>query len=249
MEKPASAASADQVTTAKRNFCNLYPRFLETTETVPSPNRLNTRHRAIIEWNADVLRGYRVLDIASHDGRWSFAALKTGACHVTGIEARPHLVDKAVTNFSFYGIPATSYRFITDMAVSAMRALPEASFDVVMCLGFLYHTMEHMAILLEARRLATRHVILDTDVTADGDAVIRLRHELIEDTRNSVDYGRTGQSHALVGKPSRGALIAMLEFAGYGVELFDWQDGTINDWSHIEDYRDGMRVTLRASRR
>jgi hypothetical protein len=32
-------------------FCDFYPHFLETSETVPAPSRLNARWRAIIGWN------------------------------------------------------------------------------------------------------------------------------------------------------------------------------------------------------
>ena len=80
---------------AEQNFCDLYPRFLETTETVPSRSRLNARWRAIIGWNQTILTGRRIVDFGCHDGRWSFAALKIGATHVIGIEARAHLVRKA----------------------------------------------------------------------------------------------------------------------------------------------------------
>jgi hypothetical protein len=230
-------------------FCDLYPRFLKTTETVASPNRLNRRHQAIIAWNADFLRNQRVLDMASHDGRWSFAALKIGARHVTGIEARPHLVKKAFENFAFYEISQMSYRFISGLVVPTLQSLPDLSFDVVMCLGFLYHTMEHQAVLREARRLATQYLIVDTDVAPDQDALIRLREEPVADPRNSVDCEGTGRAKALVGVPSRSAIAAMLDFAGYDLQWFDWHGIGIVDWTDIGDYRNGARVTLRASRR
>ena len=66
-----------------------FPRFYETSETFAYPNRLNLRHEAIFGENKEVFEGQRVLDIASHDGRWSFAALKAGATSVVGIEGRP----------------------------------------------------------------------------------------------------------------------------------------------------------------
>lgn len=54
---------------------------------------------AIIEEHREELNGARVLDIASHDGRWSFAALQVGAAHVTGIAGREHLVTDANKTF------------------------------------------------------------------------------------------------------------------------------------------------------
>ena len=39
---------------------------------------MNERYEALIAINKDIFDGARVLDLASHDGRYSFAALKTG---------------------------------------------------------------------------------------------------------------------------------------------------------------------------
>src|ERR1017187_9318082 len=84
-------------------FFDRYPEFYSSSVTYPYPNRLNQRHRACIEWNEAMIRGKCVLDLASHDGRWSFAALKAGATKVVGIEARDHLVQAARSNLHEYG--------------------------------------------------------------------------------------------------------------------------------------------------
>ena len=84
-------------------FFDEHPRFLDTGSVFTERHRLNLRHRAIIERNRDILAGARVLDIASHDGRWSFAALKAGAAHVTGIEARHDAVDAGVDHLFRHG--------------------------------------------------------------------------------------------------------------------------------------------------
>ena len=49
---------------------------------------MNERYEALFASNRDIFDGARVLDLATHDGRYSFAALKTGAAHVTGVEVR-----------------------------------------------------------------------------------------------------------------------------------------------------------------
>jgi hypothetical protein len=69
-------------------FAEEYPRFMEVSELVPKPERMNERYEALFESNRDIFDGARVLDLASHDGRYSFAALKAGAVHVTGVEVR-----------------------------------------------------------------------------------------------------------------------------------------------------------------
>ncbi len=230
-------------------FCDRFPRFLETTETIPSTNRLNCRYRAVIAANAKIFAGQRVLDLGSHDGRWSFAALEAGARHVTGIEARPRLLEKANDNFSFYKVDRSRYRFILGEALAELSLLQDNSIDIMMCLGFFYHTLGHTQILLEARRLGARYIIMDTGVTGDAEPLIRLLYEPVSDARMSVDYSGGGRSHALVGVPSRAAVTAMLDYADYEAEFFDWHDGSIVDWTDIEDYRTGRRVTLLARRR
>jgi O-methyltransferase len=231
---------------AEQNFCDLYPRFLETTETAPSRSRLDARWRAIIGWNKAVLAGRRVVDLGCHDGRWSFAALKAGAIHVTGIEARAHLVRKAEQNFSHYGVPADVYRFVTGDAVDTLRTLKAGSVDVVLCLGFFYHTLEHMRLLLEAKRLGAEYVIVDTSISPSAEPIVALASEAVDDTRNAVDYGAAGTGKALIGAPSKSGLLAMLDYAGYQAEFFDWQNNAVDDWSGMPDYAQHLRVTARA---
>ena len=91
-------------------FFDAFPRFYETTQTHASAGRLNLRYEAIFTQNADVFKDARVLDIASHDGRWSLAALRSGAAEVVGIEARDDLVKAARENLAAYA-PGTRYDF------------------------------------------------------------------------------------------------------------------------------------------
>jgi ubiquinone/menaquinone biosynthesis C-methylase UbiE len=248
--KLATFASTDGAIAGamQQEFCDRFPRFLETTETISSRSRLNARWRAIIGWNTAILAGRRVLDLGCHDGRWSFAALEAGARHVIGIEARAHLVQKAAENFSHYGVSADSYDFVTGDAVEALRALKPASIDVVMCLGFFYHTLEHMRLLLEARRLGAEYIIIDTSISPAKEPIVALAFESTEDTRNAVDYGLTGNNKALVGAPSRSGLLAMLDYAGYQADFFDWQNNAVGDWTDLPDYAAHLRVTVRAQR-
>jgi len=88
------------------------PEFLETSTTASSKRRLNLRHIGIIEENEEILRGSSVVDIASHDGRWSYAALHAGATHVTGVEGRRHLIDATRQTFDAKAVPAPQYTLI-----------------------------------------------------------------------------------------------------------------------------------------
>ena len=94
-------------------FFDDYPRFYDTSETSPLHGRLNLRHDAIFVENKDIFEGKRVLDISSHDGRWTFAALNAGAASVVGIEARPELVANCIENLEHYGVTPDRYTFYT----------------------------------------------------------------------------------------------------------------------------------------
>ena len=147
---------------------------------------MNARHTAIIETNADRLVGCRVLDIASHDGRWSFAALQAGAAHVVGIEPREELVDNARETFSLYGTEPERFQFLCGSVFDLLRS-EESRFDVVLCLGFFYHTIRHAELLDLMERTGATLVVIDTEVTP---AVDQLPVLPIEDPRIVSTSGR-----------------------------------------------------------
>ncbi len=94
------------------HFFDHFPEFYKTSKTGPFPNRLNNRYLALIENNKEIIKNSSILDIASHDGRWSFAALKNDASKVIGVEPRENLVKNSCRNMEFYGIPKEKYHFI-----------------------------------------------------------------------------------------------------------------------------------------
>jgi ubiquinone/menaquinone biosynthesis C-methylase UbiE len=225
-------------------FFDQYPKYFETSETTAFANRLNQRYRACIEWKSDVIRGQRVLDIASHDGRWSFAALKAGAAHVIGIEARDHLIEGASANLREYGIPENTFRFVQGDAFEAIDRIEPGSIDTVFCFGFFYHVTNHMLLLSKIARLKPRHIVLDTAVTADPRCVVLFQRE---DPDNESDAARTdpeAQKIVLAGIPSKAALELMLSSFGWDFNFYNWHDAGIVRWKHIEDYQEGTRVTV-----
>src|SRR6185503_6860927 len=102
-------------------FFDDYPRFLSTSETGGGIDRLNLRHEAMIADNVDVLRGARVLDLASHDGRWA----------VTAVEARQHLVDTTSESFKAEGVDRGSYELRCNDMFAELRT-GNIRVDVVM---------------------------------------------------------------------------------------------------------------------
>lgn len=141
-------------------FFERFPRFYLTSATGLTAARVNLRYEAIFGENRDIFEGASVLDLASHDGRWSLAALATGARSVTGIEARPELVKAATENLAAYGYEADRVRFVTGDVHEVLNS-SEFDADIVLCLGFLYHTLRYNELLNGIRRTNARHLIID----------------------------------------------------------------------------------------
>jgi len=191
-------------------FFDDYPLFTTTSQTAASTTRLNLRHRAIIEANTDILKGARVLDLASHDGRWSFAALKAGASDVTGVEIRRALVDSAQKTFAEYGSLTDTYEFVQGDVFEVMRHR-DFEVDVVLCLCFMYHTLRYPELLHGITKANSDHCIIDTKIITDEEPVVRL---LPNDTRvqsNAAADGVSRGSTVVAGWPSLSALRVLLE--------------------------------------
>lgn len=224
-------------------FFDAHPEFFLSSTTGATPNRLNRRYEAIIDWNRLALRGARVLDIASHDGRWSFAALDAGAAYVLGVEARSRLTECARRNLAPYD--SRSWDVITGDIWDALPQLSPGGFDVVLCLGFFYHTTEHMRLLGEIKRLKPRWLVIDGLISPLPGSVIELRKERTSEEAATTDTFATGLETALVGVPSREALEEMLGSFHLDFEYFDWHSRGITDWTDIKDYESRTRVTVR----
>jgi hypothetical protein len=236
-------------------FFGQFDRFLTTSKTSPFLLRLNGRHEAIIAANAQLLRGKQILDIASHDGRWTFAALKAGAAHVTGIEPRQELIVNARNTFTAYGVAANAYEFICGDVFDVLAHRP-LSFDAVLCLGFYYHTIRHVELFDRLDRSGANHIVIDTAIAAaDGDGnsgVIRLWPDPVELEANACIDSSTRGGSTIVGHPSRAAVRYIASHFGFDTSEFDWRaffsrnPGSAKD---MADYAADQRTTFCCSRR
>lgn len=233
-------------------FFDDHPEFLQTSSTSANVARLNLRHMAIIDDNRTLLRGARVLDIASHDGRWSFAALDAGASSVTGVEGRDYLVENANRTFKQNGVERSRFTFITGDAHDVLTA-GVGSFDVVMCLGFLYHTLRYVELFAGIRATGADHVIIDTRVYDSQEPVISVYSNPVAKESMAVEDRFSYHGKTLAGSPSMAALEHLLG-------AYDYQITRVTDWSQMLEkspetrglarrYRKGERVTLLASGR
>jgi hypothetical protein len=234
-------------------FFDNYPAFLETSQTAATLSRLNLRHETMIEPNRDILAGARVLDLASHDGRWTFAAHKAGAAHVTGVEARRPMVRAARQTFKKYDVPKDSYRFVRG---DLFAVLAEETFDVdvVMCFGFMYHTLRYGELLQGIRRTGAKWLLLDTKVTRDDKPTILVNANITRITANAARDALTNRGQALAGWPSVPALELMLDVYDFDIEdSYDYEARLSSQDPELlaaaTSYRTGNRVTLRCRSR
>ncbi|MGC2221810.1 MAG: hypothetical protein WA624_05310 [Methylocella sp.] len=229
-------------------FFDEYSRFYQTTGTLLKPNRFQQRWRMIIDRNGDLFQGARVLDLASHDGRWSFAALKAGAEFVEGVEGRPELVRRALENFAFYSIPTSAYRFTCQDVVKYLGEKGLSKFDVVLNLGFFYHTLKHLVIVEDMVRTGAKTFIFDTVVNGSNSACISVSMRNVNSLMNAIDHLNSGTSTVPIGAVSRTALKLMLEHVGYDCIEIDWHE-LVTDFTECEAYEARTRGTFIATRR
>jgi hypothetical protein len=233
-------------------FFDDHPEFLETSETATSKDRLNMRHLGMIEANADILKGRSVVDIASHDGRWSYAALQAGARRVVGVEGRMSLVKKARATFESKGVPPEQYLFLRGDAHRKVFD-KRVEGEVVMCLGFLYHTARYVELMAGIATTGAEYIIIDTRVVTGFDGpVVQLQTEGTSMDAVAIKDRFALGNRVISATPSEEALVLMLDAMGYDVDFrTDW-DAIINAHRGVGDirqYRRGTRVTFRARRR
>jgi hypothetical protein len=136
--------------------------FMRSSRVNAFVNRLNWRAEVLIARNPDAFVGKRVLDLASHDGRFSYAALVCGAKRVVGVEARQKHVDLAYLNMREHKVDPDAYQFVTADLVEYLRSVEPGEFDTVLCFGIFSHLIEQVEVLREIRRIAPSCLIIDS---------------------------------------------------------------------------------------
>ena len=123
--------------------------------------------------------------------------------------------------------------------------------DVVLCLGYLYHTYRHTELMYRLHHLAPRHLIVDTMVVPGTKPTLRVIRE-----RDSEDIRQAAQDaysvdRVLVGRPSVPALQMMLRAYGFEIEsMYDWKGRLAGrQLPGLKGYAKGKRATLRCRSR
>jgi SAM-dependent methyltransferase len=199
-------------------FYDSFPAFGETSKTGPSLARLNARYRVLLHENRALFEGARVLDLASHDGRFSLAALHTGAREVVGIDP-------------------SRYRFVRRDLFTSFLDL--GHFDVVLCFGILYHVNDHFHLLSNIAEVEPKTVLIDSNVSKRDGAVIEL-----QTPRGETPPPPGAQ---VEGYPTPAAIEALTSSLGWTGRWIDWQTAARPDDDGIGGYLTGRRMSYVAT--
>lgn len=182
------------------------------------------------------LKGKRVLDLGCNAGFWSLCAVESGCDFVQGIDGRQMHVDQADFVFRVKEVDESRYDFVAgDIFETDLRQF--GTFDVVLCLGLMYHISKHMQLMEQIAAVNSDVLVVDTVVSRAEGSFLELRRERMDDPRHSVD-------HELVMFPTRQAMHDLAENFGYSVVTLEPDFRNENgetDWRGGPDYQDGRR--------
>jgi SAM-dependent methyltransferase len=176
------------------------------------------------------LAGKRVLDLGCNAGYWSLAAAEAGCEHVLGIDGRQMHVDQARLVFEVNRVAPERYDF-RKADLYDVDLAEHGPFDLVLCLGLLYHVSKPMELFERIAAVNTDLLIVDTTLVGFPGSLLRLKKEDLEDPRSGIDY-------EVVTYPTRQAVIDMVRAFHYSVRLLKPE---FSSWEGSRDYRCGMR--------
>jgi hypothetical protein len=124
-----------------------------------------------------------------------------------GIDGRQMHIDQANFVFSVHEIPVERFAFMQANVFDVdFKSL--GPFDIVFCLGLLYHVSKPMELIEKIAAANSDILVIDTRVAKGKGSFIEIRHEDTSDPRHAYD-------HQLVFRPSKLAVAEMAGQFGY----------------------------------
>ena len=202
-------------------------------------NRIAQRRRIffdrLLSLTDGTLRGRRVLDLGCNAGYWSLQAIESGADFVFGIDGRQMHVDQSNLVFDAKEVDRSRYKF----ELGDFLKYPFGSFDVVLCLGVLYHVSSPVDLFNVMSATGAELLVIDTEVSNRRGNVIALFTESLENARNAVE-------EEVVGYPTRGAISMLAGKHGYQIAALGTE--CVTDWGGMAAYRKGDRAAFICSK-
>jgi len=213
--------------------------------------RFQSRWKALFEDNRHAIEGKTVLDLACNTGRMAFPCIQLGAKKVVGVEWRQELIDHGKQVFEAQGV-ADRMEWNQGDLFDFLAASDPGAYDTILCLGFLYHTVQQVEFFRQVRRLQPRYVIIDTSVAKNytwlgRSALFRKPPALFLYQDDAAKTSDTSDIDGLVFWPSTSFLETMFDKIGYKWKRIDYSKAT-SDWSGLSDYKKGIRASYIAQR-
>jgi len=203
-------------------------------------NRHEQRRRyffdALLQVTGGTLTGSRVLDLGCNAGFWSLAAIEAGADFVLGVDGRSEHVEQAQLVFEAKGIDPGRYRFEQG---NIFEHHFNESFDVVLCLGLMYHVSRPVELFETIAGVGAQLVVIDTELQPADASCFSVRHVSLENPMTAVDY-------TVVLYPSRQAVIDLAGAFGFAIVPLA---PNMTDWEGMAHYRDRRRLAFICSTR
>jgi SAM-dependent methyltransferase len=194
--------------------------------------------RPLVDLCGGSLAGKRVLDLGCNAGFWSLRAIESGCAFVLGIDGRQMHIDQAQLVFEAKGVAGSLYDFRCANLFDVMSR-DIGSFDVVLCLGLLYHVSKPMTLLEWISGINTDLLVIDTSLSTREGSLLELRRESLEEPRSACDY-------ELVMYPTKAALSDMVRQFGYAAVCLRPR---FSDYTGAEDFRTDRRRAFLCSKR
>jgi SAM-dependent methyltransferase len=207
--------TVEQVRSGIASFPYWHYEFDLKGELTPAPGGLPNRHEQrkryffdpLVRLCGGTLAGKRVLDLGCTAGWWSLAAVESGCEFVLGLDTKPRNVEQARFVFETLEVERGRYEFVVGSAFE-LDELGVGSFDVVLCLGLLYHVSAPVALL----RGISAH---NEDVLLIDTALSRLPGPYLMLKRGETEHEISTRVDTLVMHPSRAAVRTLLTECGY----------------------------------
>ena len=180
------------------------------------------------------LRGLRVLDLGCNAGWWSLQAIEADCDFVLGVDGRQMHIDQANLVFRVNEIDPSRYRFVE----ANFFDLPLSEhFDVVFCLGILYHVARPFELfqLLQKGSVA----VVDTTLAGGVAPILSLKTEDLSDPRMAV-------GHEFVMVPSASAVEKLAAATGFDCRPLPVE---LTETTGCDDYARGLRRAFLLTRR
>jgi tRNA (mo5U34)-methyltransferase len=202
-------------------------------------NRQEQRRRyffeSLLQVTGGSLRGRRVLDLGCNAGFWCLQAIEAGADFALGVDGRQMHIEQARLVFEAKGVDPARYRF--EQGNVFEHAFAER-FDVVLCLGLLYHVSKPIELLELIASVGAQIIVMDTNIFPAPFNFFRVRHESVEAAWHAVDY-------ELVMVPTRQAVISLCEQFGFKTVPLALN---MTDNTGMDDYREQRRLAFIGSK-